>query len=90
MFSIGLLALISIMTLLWPLQAVRDLMNLVTLPFGARAVLLMAVVANVVASMTFEEWGVGRIAGMIGALLRYRRGRRRARKAYKIVEGGMR
>ena len=90
MFSIGLLSLISIVTLLWPAQAIRGLMNLVSLPFGARAVLLIAVVANVVASMTFEGWAVARIAEMIGALLRYRRGRRRARKAYKIVEGGMR
>lgn len=90
MFSIGLLSLISVAILLWPPQAIRGLMNLLPLPFGARAVLLMVVVTNVVASMAFEEWGVGRIAEMISAVLRCRRGRRRAGKAYKIVEGGMR
>lgn len=90
MVSFGLLSLISVVIMLWPPQAIRGLMNLLPLPFGAKILLLMAVVANVVVSMAFEEWGVGRIAEMIGAVLRCRRGRRRARKAYKIVEGGMR
>lgn len=65
-------------------------MNLLPLPFGARVVLLMAVVGNVVVSMVFEEWGAGRIAEMIGVVLRWRRGRWRAQKTYKVVEGGMR
>jgi cation-transporting P-type ATPase 13A2 len=89
MVSIGLLSLISVVILLRPPQAITGLMILLPLPFGARVVLLVAVAANVVVSMVFEEWGAGRIAEMIGAVLRWRQGRRRARKAYKVVEGGM-
>jgi cation-transporting ATPase 13A2 len=90
MISIGLLSLFNVVILLWPPQAIAGVMILLPLPFGTRVTLLMAVVANVVLSMVFEEWGAGRIAGVIGAVLRWRRGRRRAPKAYKVVEGGMR
>jgi len=90
MGSIGLLSLFSIVVLLWPPQAIAGLLILLPLPLGARIILLMAVAANVVLSIVFEEWGAGRIAGMIGAVLRWRRGRRQVQKAYKVVEGGMR
>lgn len=90
MVSIILLSLFSLVILLSPPQAIIGVMNLLPLPFGARVVLLMAVVGNVVVSMVFEEWGAGRIAEMIGVVLRWRRGRWRAQKTYKVVEGGMR
>lgn len=40
----------------------------------------------------YEEWGTLVVAKGIGALARFRQGRRRVRegKAYKAVEGGMR
>jgi cation-transporting ATPase 13A3/4/5 len=88
--SIGLLSLFNVVILLWPPQAIAGVMILLPLPFRARVILLMAVIANVVLSIVYEEWGAGRIAGMIGEVSRWRRGRRRAPKAYKVVEGGMR
>lgn len=91
MWSIGVLSLFSTVILIWPPQVIKGLLILLPLPFGARVLLLMAVVANVIVSMTFEEWGAAKVADMIGAVVQWRRqGRRRTQKAYKIVEGGMR
>lgn len=91
MWSIGVLSLFSTVIMIWPPQAIKRLLILLPLPFGARVLLLMAVVANVIVSMAFEEWGAAKVAEMTGAVVRWRRqGRRRTRKAYKIVEGGMR
>lgn len=90
MSSISVLSVFNIMVLLQPPQFIADMLNLMPLPFSGRIVLLFGVVINVVVSMAFEEWGAGRIAGAVSTAMKWRRGRRRARKAYKVVEGGMR
>ncbi|KAF5380526.1 hypothetical protein D9615_004513 [Tricholomella constricta] len=90
MLSVGVLSTLNLLVLLSPPQFIGDLLNLMPLVLSARLVLLLAVVMNVVASMAFEEWGARRIAGLIGSLTKWRRGRRRGRKTYKLVEGGMR
>jgi len=90
MFSIGLLTMSNILVLLWPPGFVSNLLNLMSLPSGARMILLAAVVINVVVSMIYEGWGAGSISRATGTILRWRQGRRRAGKAYKVVEGGMR
>jgi magnesium-transporting ATPase (P-type) len=90
MVSMGLLSLFSVVILLWPPRAITDPMILLPLPSGARIVLLMAVATNIIMSILFEEWGARKVAELIGAVLRWQRGRRTMRKAYKVVEGGMR
>lgn len=89
MTSISALSLFNVVVLLWPPQVVSDILNLMPLPFGARTTLLFAAMANVVVSIGYEQWGAQRIAGAVGAMSRWRKGRRRVRKAYKVVEGGM-
>jgi len=90
MSAICVLSLFSLLVLLSPPQVIAHILNLMSLIFSARLALLLAVMVNVAVSLGFEEWGAGWIAGGVGSLMKWWRGRRRAKKAYKVVEGGMR
>lgn len=92
MFSIVTLTLFNLLVLVHPPQPVRQILELMVLPFSARMSLLFATIFNVALSMAFEEWGTQVVAQVIGALFHLRPDRRRFRegKAYKAVEGGMR
>ncbi|KAF8070552.1 hypothetical protein FPV67DRAFT_1487805 [Lyophyllum atratum] len=90
MLAICVLSMFNLLVLLSPPAFIADMLNLIPLAFSARLMLLLVVVINVVVSMAFEEWGARWIAWMIGTVEKWRRGRRRATKAYKVVEGGMR
>jgi cation-transporting ATPase 13A2 len=91
MASIGLLGLFNVAILLSPPQLISDMLTLMPVPHSGRWVLLCLVLVNVLLSLVFEQYGARYLAGWVGAVLRWHRsGRRRAGKAYKIVEGGMR
>ncbi len=61
------------------------------LPVEARLFLLFAVVLNVAISLVFEQYGAHVVAGLVGTIISWRKGRHRERegKMYKAVEGGM-
>ncbi|TDL26307.1 Ca-transporting ATPase [Rickenella mellea] len=91
MLAIGALSGFSIVLLLVPPQAFALLLELMELPFPARATLLLAVIVNIGVSVAFEQWGTWLVAEVIAILSQFRRSRRRTRdgKMYKAVEGGM-
>ncbi|KIJ67879.1 hypothetical protein HYDPIDRAFT_83436 [Hydnomerulius pinastri MD-312] len=92
MVSIIALSLFNLLVLLRPPKPVELILELMPIPFSARLWLAVFVVANVVTSLAFEQWATQLISQVIGALLAFRREKRRYRegKAYKAVEGGMR
>ncbi|KAK0212773.1 hypothetical protein DFS33DRAFT_1370273 [Desarmillaria ectypa] len=92
MLAIGVLSSFNLLVLLFPPAVLTDWLTLVVLPAHARMVLLMAVVANIAASLLFEKYGAQTVATVIGTVIGWQRGRRRDRdeKVYKAVEGGMR
>lgn len=92
MFSIISLTMFNLLVLLYPPTPVKDILELMVLPYSARSSILFAVIVNVVLSMVYEEWGSKLVSQTVGVLIRLRKGRRRARdgKTYKAVEGGMR
>ncbi|GLB37530.1 putative P5-type ATPase cation transporter [Lyophyllum shimeji] len=90
MSAICVLSLFNLLVLLSPPRLVASILNLIVLVYSARLVLFLAVIINVVVSLTFEEWGTRWMAGLIGSFMKWWRGRKRAKKAYKVVEGGMR
>ncbi|KAF7967606.1 hypothetical protein HWV62_33697 [Athelia sp. TMB] len=92
MFSIIALTAFNLLVLLYPPAPVRDILELMVLPYSARSSILFAVIINVIISMAFEEWGSKLVSQAVGTLMRLRKGRRRVRdgKTYKVVEGGMR
>lgn len=92
MFSIISLTVFNLLVLLYPPSPIRDILELMVLPYSARSSILFSVIVNVLLSMVYEEWGSKLVSQTVGALMRLRKGRRRVRdgKAYKVVEGGMR
>jgi len=92
MLSLTVLSILNVVVLLSPPQVISGLLELKSIPFSARTVLLVGALVNIVVSVAFERWGAEGVAGIIGILMRWRQGRRRVRhgKAYKAVEGGMR
>lgn len=92
MVSVIALSVINLFVLLRPPKALEVILELMPIPFPARALLAAFVLVNVVASLAFEEWATQLIAKVIGALMKLRQEKRRYRegKAYKAVEGGMR
>ncbi|KAH7925940.1 hypothetical protein BV22DRAFT_1112020 [Leucogyrophana mollusca] len=92
MLAIITLSLFSLLVLLHPPKLLALILELMPIPFSARAWLVVFVGANVVLSLAFEQWATQVISQIIGVLLNWRRGKRRFRegKAYKAVEGGMR
>ena len=84
MGSIGLICLFDLVIVEWPPEFVSKVLNLMTVPGSGRGVLLVGVVLNVIFSVVFERNVAAWIVGVL------RRGRRRTRKVYKVVEGGMR
>lgn len=91
MVSIIALSVINVFVLLRPPKALELLLELMPIPFSARASLAGFVLVNIAVSLAFEEWATGLIAKTIGALMRLQRERKRylEGKAYKVVEGGM-
>jgi len=92
MVSIIALSVFNVFVLLRPPKMLGLLLELMPIPFSARASLGAFVLVNIVVSLAFEEWATRLIARMIGALMKLRRERKRylEGKAYKVVEGGMR
>ena len=91
MLSMVCLCLFNLLVLLSPPAPVAQLLDLLSLPVGARATLLLAVAVNVGASLAFEHYGTQAVARVFGVLLELRRRHRvRDGKIYKAVEGGMR
>ncbi|RDX48098.1 P-type ATPase [Lentinus brumalis] len=91
MLSMVCLSLFNIVVLLWPPAFVASLLELMPLPGSARAMLLLAVVVNVLTSMAFEHYGAPAVSHVIGKVVELRRRQRvRDGKIYKTVEGGMR
>lgn len=90
MISIGTLTIFNLVLLLSPPQFVAEKLNLMPLVFSARLTLFFIVLFNVLVSVAFEQRGSGWIASIIGLLTKWHRGRRRAGKTYKVIEGGMR
>lgn len=92
MVSIIALSLFNLFVLLRPPKALELILELMPIPFSARASLAAFVLVNVVVSLAFEEWATQLIAKMIGALMKLQREKKRylEGKAYKVVEGGMR
>ncbi|KAA1476776.1 P-type ATPase [Dentipellis sp. KUC8613] len=88
MLSLIALTLFNVLVLLAPPAAFMEVLQLMPLPFGARLTLLVAVVANVAASLAFERWGVEVVASVVGMCTGGRDGRKRIRdgKAYKAIE----
>ncbi|KAG8214021.1 hypothetical protein J3R82DRAFT_10776 [Butyriboletus roseoflavus] len=92
MVSVIALSLFNLFVLLRPPKALEVILELMPIPFSARAMLAAFVLVNVVVSLAFEEWATQLIAKLIGALMKLQQEKRRYRegKAYKAVEGGMR
>ncbi|KAG9316705.1 hypothetical protein JVU11DRAFT_2765 [Chiua virens] len=92
MVSIITLSLFNLVVLLCPPKSMELILELMPIPFSARAWLTAFVLVNVVVSLAFEEWATELIAKLIGALMVLRREKKRYQdgKAYKVVEGGMR
>lgn len=92
MASIIALSLFNLLVLLRPPKALELILELMPIPFSARASLAAFVLVNIVVSLAFEEWVTQVIARMIGMLTKLVREKKRYRegKAYKFVEGGMR
>lgn len=92
MFSIIVLMLFNMLVLMYPPHPLRNILELMEIPFTASIALLFAVIFNVAACLMYEEWGTFVVSKGIGALVRFQQGWRRSRegKAYKVVEGGMR
>ena len=90
MLSMACLCVFNIVVLLDPPRAVMKLLELMYLPPGARATLLLAVVVNIVTSLVYEHYGAQAVSRVIGMLFELRRRRVREGKIYKAVEGGMR
>ncbi|KAJ7346731.1 hypothetical protein DFH08DRAFT_869152 [Mycena albidolilacea] len=92
MASVGLLTALNTFVLLAPPDAVSDLLTLMPLPTGGRSVLLLGAVLNAVLCLSFEKWGAGtaaEVVGRVGKISHRWRGRRRDGKMYKAVEDGM-
>ncbi|KAF8919770.1 hypothetical protein CPB85DRAFT_1373089 [Mucidula mucida] len=91
MLALGLLSTFSLFVLLSPPQALSAILSLMPLPVEARLFLLFAVVLNVAISLVFEQYGAHVVAGLVGTIISWRKGRHRERegKMYKAVEGGM-
>lgn len=89
MVSIIALALFNLLLLLRPPKVLELILELMPIPFSARASLVAIVVVNIVVSLAFEEWGTRLIANLMEKLQEERR-RYRDGKAYKALEGGMR
>jgi cation-transporting ATPase 13A3/4/5 len=92
MASVGLLTALNTFVLLAPPEAVSDLLTLMPLPTGGRSVLLLGAVLNAVLCLSFEKWGAGtaaEVVGRVGKISHRWRGRRRDGKMYKAVEDGM-
>ena len=87
------LSAFSVFTLFTTSGPVFSLLELTTLPREFHLELLLLLIGNVVASWAFEEYGVPRVARVVGdGVKRYRRWRgiRRADgKVYKSVQRGM-
>lgn len=94
MGSLGLLTALNTLVLLWPPQAISDILTLMPLPSDGRSVLLFGAAANAVLSMGFEQWGTGPVAAAVGRVWRmsqrWTSSRRREGKTYKAVEGVLR
>ncbi len=93
MFSMIVLTAFNVLLLLTPPKPLQALLTLMTLPMAARLTLLGMAGGNVVASMTFEQWGAQSVGNLMGVLMRWwQRGHKRGQegKVYKVVEGGMR
>lgn len=90
MISIGALTLFNILVLLAPPPFLVSILELENLPFSGRSTLLVAVVINIILSMSFERWGAAVVAQTVGYFMDLR-GKHRVKdgKTYKIVEGGM-
>lgn len=91
MGSIIVLSLFNLFVLFRPPKALQLILELVSIPFSARAWLAAFVLVNIVVSLAFEEWATQPIAKVVGALMKLHREKKRYRegKAYKAVEGGM-
>ena len=91
MVSMVCLCAFNLLVLLDVPRPVAKLLELMSLPVSARMTLLLAVVANVVASLLYEHYGTQAVSRVIGLLFELRRRHRvRDGKIYKAVEGGMR
>ncbi|GJE95870.1 P-type cation-transporting ATPase domain-containing protein [Phanerochaete sordida] len=91
MLSIVALSLFNVVVLLFPPDFLSSILELTNLPLSGRLTLLLAVVINVVLSMTFERWGAPAVAVAVEYLTSLRkRHRTKDGKAYKAVDGGMR
>ena len=92
MVSITALSLMNLLVLLCPPKAFELILELLPIPFSARASLAGFILVNIVVSLAFEEWATQLIVKLVGALMKLRQEKRRYRegKAYKAVEGGMR
>lgn len=88
MVSIIALSLFNLLVLFRPPKALELILELMPIPFSARATLAVFVLVNIMVSLAFEEWVAQLIAKLIGALMKLQREKKRYRegKAYKAVE----
>lgn len=87
-----LLTAFNIIVLLVPPKALASLLTLMYLPMAPRYILLVAAATNVIIATAFEKWGTQAVSTIIGAVMRWHRGKKRMRdgKTYKAIESGMR
>jgi len=90
--SMCLLTAFNIIVLLVPPKALASLLTLMYLPMAPRYILLVAAATNVIIATAFEKWGTQAVSTIIGAVMRWHRGKKRMRdgKTYKAIESGMR
>ena len=88
MLTMAFIAVINVWLILRPPQFLAVLLELMTLPLGARFSLLLAVVVNVGISMVFERWGtdiVSRVVGFVASFIQDVRRVRESRR-YKMID----
>ena len=78
--SIALLSIFSTWVLLGPPRPVAFILDLMTVPVGARLTAGIAVIVNVGISFAYEEWICARVAKAAGVIIYGKTGRRRRRR----------
>jgi len=92
MLALSVIGLLNVWMMLFPPKPLAILLELMAIPFVARATLAFVVVINIVFSTVYERWGSAIVADVVGLISEVVRANVRSRggNAYKPVDAGPR
>ncbi len=92
MLALSIIGLLNVWMMLFPPKPLAILLELMAIPFVARATLAFVVVINIVFSTVYERWGSAIVADVVGLISEVVRANVRSRggNAYKPVDAGPR